>query len=64
MNNMAHVTSAPHPAELRLVAVREAIDHLIAHVEDHGEDAASDSVYEDLLRIRNMMMPDTTRETA
>lgn len=32
------------------------LDHLIAHVEDYGEDAASDSVYEDLLRLRSAML--------
>lgn len=51
--------------ELRLVLAAEQgrqkecltmLDHLIAHVEDHGEDAASDSVYEDLLRLRAAML--------
>ncbi len=36
-------------------ATLSMLDHLIAHVEDHGEDAASDSVYEDLLRVRAAM---------
>lgn len=35
------------------------LDQVIAHVEDHGEDAASDSVYEDLLRVRAAMVSES-----
>lgn len=41
----------------------DMLDHLITHVEDHGEDAASDSVYGDLRIIRAAMIAADEKET-